>query len=181
MFIDPSGHGIITSIIIGGFIAVAMSYGEDLYEEIESDGFQRKDLWTPFAENWKEYTVDFLEGAVIAAAFYSGLGLNGESIKCAVDLGQKISYTFFVSSTAGFGIYTLETLGFGNGKFNFNEMLDYGFGLGFESLKNYAVGGIVGNLGLAPKKRSSIKDLVNITVVKNLFLLPIELIEDAAQ
>ena len=52
---------------------------------------------------------------------------------------------------AGAGIYTLETLGFGNGKFNFNEMLDYGFGLGFESLKNYAVGGIVGNLGLAPK------------------------------
>ena len=78
-----------------------MSYGEDLYEEIESDGFQWKDFYTAGKGNWKEYIVAGLEGAVTGGA--------------------------------------------------------WGAGLGFESLKNYAVGGIVGNLGLAPKNAFRLK------------------------
>ena len=97
-----------------------MSYGEDLYEEIESDGFQWKDFYTAGKGNWKEYIVAGLEGAVTGGA--------------------------------------------------------WGAGLGFESLKNYAVGGIVGNLGLAPKEHFSFKNFAKRTVVKSIFLTPMELL-----
>ena len=72
-------------------------------------------------------------------------------------------------------------MGFENGEFDFYEMLNQNFGLGMESLKHYAIGGVVGELGFALKEHSGLKDVVTRTIIKKTFLQSMQLIQDAAQ
>ena len=175
MFVDPTGHGFLSSIIIGGLFFAALSYGKDVYDEIVYDGFQWSDLGTTLIDNIDDYAIDFLEGVVITASWKLGLGNFGTNFLTSASTVGKLSFVFLASSTAGAGIYALDTLVFENGEYDFYEMIEEGLGLGFKSLNYYTAGRGAMNMGILPKKCGFLKEFI----VKKTLILPMDLIQTA--
>ena len=74
MYADPSGHFVISTLLIsitlGAAFAVGTAYGTDVIENIQ-DGFQWSDLINPLKENWKEYVIAGLKGVVTGMGIYA--------------------------------------------------------------------------------------------------------------
>ena len=90
MYTDPSGHFVVSafigSIVAGAIIGFATKYVPDVAERVAEDGFQWNDLAID-VKNSKEYIVAATEGAVLGAAYGTGLGLGA----AAFQAGKTVS------------------------------------------------------------------------------------------
>jgi len=93
-YVDPTGRFpiLLASILIGAAIGFISAYGADVIEKVQEDGFQLSDITDPLKskENWKEYTIAILKGAVTAAAFAAGAGLGISAFKAGVRIAAKL-------------------------------------------------------------------------------------------
>ena len=64
MYNDPSGHFILSAILIGAAIGFASVYVPDVVSNIKENGFQLSDLLTINKDNWLEYAANTLGGAL---------------------------------------------------------------------------------------------------------------------
>lgn len=73
MFVDPSGHSILSAVIFGAFVGFLSVYVPDVLEN-KQDGFQISDLWTFRKDNLLEYFVNTVGGAL--TGFVGELGIS---------------------------------------------------------------------------------------------------------
>lgn len=99
MYVDPSGHFVITAAMIwtiigigaaiGAGIGFGAAYIPDVIENVKADGFQWSDLNT-FEDNWQHYIGATLGGAIAGA----GIGLCsvlGAGLGVALSTGTALT------------------------------------------------------------------------------------------
>ena len=86
MYADPSGHIVVSAIIIGAIIGFASSYIPDVVKNFD-DGFDWSDFNT-FEDNWVKYIGTTLGGAI------GGLGAGLGSTILASGVGNVIEAAF---------------------------------------------------------------------------------------
>ena len=180
-YYDPNGHFpvLLASILIGAAIGFGLAYGADVIEKVQEDGFQLSDIIDPLKskENWKEYTIAILKGAVTGAAFGAGAGLGISAFKAGVRIAAKTAITAFIATTAGsaaagMGIYALETKVFGLGEYNQSDLWKAGVKMGIKGGLNFGTGLLLGNQGFWNVKNS----LIQRTYLKSTLMTPTDMI-----
>ena len=178
-YIDPDGHFsiLLASIIIGAVFSVGLAYGADVIEKVQEDGFQWSDITNPLKENWKEYVIAGLKGAVTGAAFGAGAGLGISAFKAGVRIATKTAITAFIATTvgsaaAGMGIYALETKVFGLGEYNQSDLWKSGVKMGIKGGLNFGTGLLLGNQGFWNIKNGFIQR----TYLKGTLMTPVDMI-----
>ena len=178
-YIDPDGHFpiLLASIIIGAIFSVGLAYGADVIEKVQEDGFQWSDITNPLKENWKEYVIAGLKGAVTGAAFGAGAGLGISAFKAGVRIAAKTAITAFIATTvgsaaAGMGIYALETKVFGLGEYNQSDLWKSGVKMGIKGGLNFGTGLLLGNQGFWNVKNGFIQR----TYLKGTLMTPVDMI-----
>ena len=181
MYTDPSGHFAIStlvfSIVIGAVLAVGTAYGDDVIENVQEDGFQWSDITNPIKENWKEYVIAGLKGAVTGAAFGMGAGLGISAFRAGVRIAAKTAITIFVATTvgsaaSGMGIYALETKAFGLSEYNRSDLWKAGVKMGIKGGVNFGMGLLLGNQGFYDVKNGLLQRIY----LKSTLMTPTDMI-----
>ncbi len=163
MYTDPSGHSIIATMamfaITGLVIGFFTPYIFDVVEECKDDGFQFKDLGTPFtSENINKYVVSALSGFVLGAAYGTGIGLGVHFFTAANTLsavstlistetiGLAVGGVLAFSTVAGMGIYALDSTNDSNR--SSDGMILAGLEMGVQGLNHMTTGLFLGTSGI---------------------------------
>ncbi len=180
MYVDPSGHGIIASMLIAFVIGFVMEYIPDVITEIKEDGFQWSDLGDPLVENFNKYILSGLESVVLAAAYNIGVGLGTAAYKTGTVISKAkvvlgLVLSFDVAYVAGMGIYSLGAA-MGEYEYSYGDMVEYGTSLGMKAAFGYGVGLAIGNLGISPNfndKKVPVITKIKETIIRNYYKIPI--------
>ena len=155
MYTDPSGHFVVSAligaIIAGALVGALTKYVPDVCEKAIQDGFQWNDLAID-KESLKEYTIAAAKGAVLGAAYGTGLGMAAAAFQAGATLSVGsiavgLAITNTTSAVAGMGIYALETKVFELGDYNAQDMLYSGVNMSIQSMRHYSAGLFAGSIG----------------------------------
>jgi hypothetical protein len=186
MYVDPTGH-FITAALIGSIVAVFLigigsKYLPDVINKIDENGFQWNDLIEPWEENWMEYTISGLSGAVVGASFGLGLGFGAAAYQAGMVISTGTVLTTLAGVTigsfaAGVGIYALETKVFNLCEYDYGEMWQAGLHMGIRGVTNFGMGLLIGNQGFYTDY-TGIQGIIMRTYLKSPIMVPFEMILD---
>lgn len=175
MFVDPTGHGIILTLlgafVLGGVISGGIDAGMQLYEN-GGDWSEVK---------WSSVVNSFVVGGAVSAstlagAYYLGPIIAGTGTVSASSAATAFAASVGFSATAGAVGFVAQEIGAGRGdELTFGSVIGHAGIVAFEGAYSFGIGGMLGSIGtIGGKGKKFTKEWVKKTVLGQEFLQPIK-------
>lgn len=145
-YVDPSGHGVIlTMILIGTLVGAAVGFGFDAGKQLISNG------WNFSKVDWGSAANSAIVGGALGFSLAMGVGYLDPVIAGTATVGGLMAGGAFAISTAvsfGAGALGYASEEWINGRTpSFGKAIMQGAFVALEGMVNFGVGGIVGSFG----------------------------------